>query len=419
MKTRNQRTLAIFALAFALIATTVAYAVLQTTLNISGTVTRKGGSWDIHFDNVANVTKGGKATLTTPTISNAGANLTFEASLAIPKDSISFTVDVVNDGTIDAMLSSVTLSGAEEADANDVTYTATYADGTAIGVNDELKANQTKTIKITVSYNDVDNVSAEEVELDLGLSLIYIQATEASSGSGGTGNVPGGTRYYTDAEIEASEYLYAIGWDANPSGVVAEFNEDYTEVTIFKNCTEDNCGVMGDFDPYGTDAPSSPMTEHANTLTIATIEPGVKNICNSAFDWCWDLTSVTIPDSVTDIGHAAFGQCESLTSITIPDSVKNIGSSAFEMCYSLTSITIPDGVTSLGSQTFYSCTNLTSVSIPSSVTSIGNEAFISCDNLETINFRGTTEEWNAIRIDRWLGINEYTVDCTDGNITRP
>ena len=35
MRQRNQRSLAIFALAMALIATSVAYAVLQTSLNIS------------------------------------------------------------------------------------------------------------------------------------------------------------------------------------------------------------------------------------------------------------------------------------------------------------------------------------------------------------------------------------------------
>ena len=183
MKGRSQRKMIVYGLAIALLVTTVAYAVLQTTLNINGTVNRKGGSWNIHFENVANVVKCGDATITTPTISNAGATLTFSASLAVPKDSVSFTVDVVNDGTIDAMLSQVVLTGQSEAAANDVTYTATYGDGTPINVNDELKQNQTKTIKVTAVYNDVDSVSAEEVELDLGLTLIYVQAEGTGSGS--------------------------------------------------------------------------------------------------------------------------------------------------------------------------------------------------------------------------------------------
>ena len=190
MRGRSQRKMIVYGLAIALLVTTVAYAVLQTTLNINGTVNRKGGSWNIHFENVANVVKGGDATITTPTISNAGANLTFSASLAVPRDSISFTVNVVNDGTIDATLNQVVLTGQSEAAANDVTYTVTYGDGTPINVNDELKSGQTRMLKISAVYNEVESVSAEEVKLDLGLTLIYVQAE--GTGSGETENPPYG-----------------------------------------------------------------------------------------------------------------------------------------------------------------------------------------------------------------------------------
>lgn len=44
MKQKNQRTLAIFALALAIVAATIAYVALSTTLNTSGTVTEKGES---------------------------------------------------------------------------------------------------------------------------------------------------------------------------------------------------------------------------------------------------------------------------------------------------------------------------------------------------------------------------------------
>ena len=43
----NKRRVIVYALAIALAVTTVAYAVMQTTLNVSGTVVKKGASLDI------------------------------------------------------------------------------------------------------------------------------------------------------------------------------------------------------------------------------------------------------------------------------------------------------------------------------------------------------------------------------------
>ena len=110
-----------------------------------------------------------------------------------------------------------------------------------------------------------------------------------------------------------------------------------------------------------------------------------------------EVTTVNIPNGVMKINGFAFSYYTSLTSITIPDSVTSIGSNAFSGCSRLTSITIPDSVTSIEKQTFYSCSNLASITIPKSVTSIGVEAFYGCARLANIYYKGTEEQWNAIR----------------------
>ena len=110
----------------------------------------------------------------------------------------------------------------------------------------------------------------------------------------------------------------------------------------------------------------------------------VKEIRNSAFNGCLDLTSVIIPNSITSIGNYAFEWCSALTSIVIPDSVTSIGDKAFIRCESLTSVTIGNGVTSIGSSAFSSCSALTSITIPDSVTSIGSQVFSSCYTLTSI-----------------------------------
>ena len=105
MKQKNQRTLAIFALAIAIVATTIAYAALSTTLNISGTVTKKGGSWNIYFTNPSSASIEGSAKASTITL--ASTQVSFNVELYKPNDSVTYTVDIKNGGTIDAILDSV------------------------------------------------------------------------------------------------------------------------------------------------------------------------------------------------------------------------------------------------------------------------------------------------------------------------
>ena len=110
----------------------------------------------------------------------------------------------------------------------------------------------------------------------------------------------------------------------------------------------------------------------------------VTRIGDSAFSYCWSLTSVTIPHSVTSIGRSAFSSCTSLTSITIPDSVTSIGQGAFSSCTNLASVRIGNGVTSIGNWAFAGCTGLTGITIPDSITAIAEGTFLGCTNLASV-----------------------------------
>ncbi len=103
MEQRKQRTLAIFALALALIATSVAYAALSTTLTISGNVTKKGGSFSVVMQNVKQGTTVGSGKITSVKL-NGTDTVNFGISLEKPGDSASFSFDVYNAGTIDAIV---------------------------------------------------------------------------------------------------------------------------------------------------------------------------------------------------------------------------------------------------------------------------------------------------------------------------
>ena len=209
MRNRNTRSIAICALAVALIATTVAYAVLQTTLNISGSVTRKGGSWSINFANATITSTRGKASMTTPSIN--GTNLTFNTTLYQPGDEVTFTFDVVNSGNIAAKLAGVKINsydnatsteefggslfewtnvspsvlwGQPAADEPRISVKITYADGTTPAIGNTLVATTgTQTFKVVIRYEefpegvtpDAEQMAKDET-MSFSIGLTYQQA---------------------------------------------------------------------------------------------------------------------------------------------------------------------------------------------------------------------------------------------------
>ncbi len=105
-------------------------------------------------------------------------------------------------------------------------------------------------------------------------------------------------------------------------------------------------------------------------------------IGNTAFMYCFYLTSLTLPNSVTTIEEGAFAYCSGFTGdLVIPNSVVTIEPSAFFTCYGFDGdLILGTGVTSIGAWAFNSCDGLTGVlNIPSNVASIGEDAFVYCN----------------------------------------
>lgn len=176
---RSFRTLAVIAVIVAVAGISVAFAALTQTLNISGTGTVKGNTWSVKFANLQTPTLGGTATVDTPASFNGtSTTLTYAVSLKLPGDSVTYLFDVTNTGTIDAKIApaGLTLTGVTEALAANVTYTLTYANGTAIQAGDTLAAGATKNLKLVVTFNNsATELPTSDVELSLGASLNYIQ----------------------------------------------------------------------------------------------------------------------------------------------------------------------------------------------------------------------------------------------------
>ena len=91
----------------------------------------------------------------------------------------------------------------------------------------------------------------------------------------------------------------------------------------------------------------------------------------------------------------------------------------FQGCTMLTSVCF-SGAASIGESAVTGCTGLSSVTIGTSVTTIGANAFKGCTGLTDITFKGTQAQWTAIsKGSNWdNNTGEYTVHCTDGDITK-
>ena len=130
-------------------------------------------------------------------------------------------------------------------------------------------------------------------------------------------------------------------------------------------------------------------------------ESQLENIGNYAFCGCNKLRTINIPAGVESIGTQAFKDCSRLTTITFEEgsNLKDIKDKAFMNC-NMSTITIPASVTKIGDDAFYMCGNLTKVTFEdgSGLETIENSAFRDCRKLATINFGGTKEQWDALKV---------------------
>ena len=103
-KERKIRKLTVVALVVAVLGLTIAFAALSQTLTINGTASVDSASWDIHFANLTGPDiEGGAEAQGSPTL-NATTISGLNMSVTKPGDSVTYYFDIVNAGTIDAVL---------------------------------------------------------------------------------------------------------------------------------------------------------------------------------------------------------------------------------------------------------------------------------------------------------------------------
>ena len=106
-RNRKIKTLSLVALIVAVLGLGVAFAALSSQLTINGSAKAQAGSWNIHFVKTLDMPTQttGDASFTEPTLSDTSI-LGFKATVTKPGDSVTYYFDIVNSGTVDALVES-------------------------------------------------------------------------------------------------------------------------------------------------------------------------------------------------------------------------------------------------------------------------------------------------------------------------
>ena len=184
-KTRKIKLISLCALLVAVLGLIVAFAALSQTLTINGSAAVDAASWDIHFEKTSGkeTEVKGAATFTEPTLSGTTIE-NFSATLTKPGDSVTYYFDIVNNGTVDAVVSSYDFPLAisecirnkdtysycmnfdinlnNKVDTTDVAlYSRMFTSGLkyvdtdkSIAAEDVIKAGETKHMKLFFEYKD-------------------------------------------------------------------------------------------------------------------------------------------------------------------------------------------------------------------------------------------------------------------------
>lgn len=171
----------IIVLTIAVLVMAVGYAAFSQSLTINGTVTASAAKWSVRLKGTSYAESTGSVAATTKTITDTA--MTYAATLDKPGDFYEFTVDVENNGTFDAKLTSINLSALDATQSKYIKYTVSYGStdytATATGLNVALAASATETVKVRVEYyqpEDSNDLPTTAATVNLTCSLGYQQA---------------------------------------------------------------------------------------------------------------------------------------------------------------------------------------------------------------------------------------------------
>ena len=182
----------------------VGYALISTTLNITGIAGIRHNTWDIRWNkNKVQLNEDLPSGTPLPRVTGEKDTVVeFETTLELPGDYYEFYVDAINTGTIDGQISQIKTTWKKNNETiselpSYLTYTLVYADNEQRpAINDVLKSQKSRTYKVRLEYNETATTppSGDE-KYDGVVEITYTQrdenGVEPDDGEDDGGNEPG------------------------------------------------------------------------------------------------------------------------------------------------------------------------------------------------------------------------------------
>ena len=181
-KERRTKALVLSALVVVVATLSIAFASLSRTLSINGIGKMDTASWSVYFDNLssAKITRGAKE-VGKPNISTIDNGILeiINVKLSNPKDEISYPVDIVNDGTIDAEITMIKDIELTDVQKKVFEFKVTYTDtGEVLKDGDLLPKKTTKNITINIKFKDditEFDLPSQSQTINLSYQITYTQ----------------------------------------------------------------------------------------------------------------------------------------------------------------------------------------------------------------------------------------------------
>ena len=269
MNRRKRKNIFIFIFIIIFFCFGVGYSYLNSSLFINGTSIINANVWEVGLDNVE-ITTGSVVAIQEPVIDLATSTTSFEVKLDDEDDFYEFTVDVVNNGNVDAKLGSlVELTGLSNEQGSYFNYSIRYQNNEPIEVNQLVKKGEYVRLKSRVEYKEEVNVASvpESVKtLNLGFKLNY----DLDDGNGvlvkDNGivikiyNIVSGDLDTIGSEVCVNEEcFYVISSDSEVVKLFAKYN-----LYAGNHCLSSGCTLFGD---EATNLQDSTMIGYPNGTT--------------------------------------------------------------------------------------------------------------------------------------------------------
>ena len=194
---------------------TVAFASLSSVLNINGSAYLNAAKWGIKFESLSEPVKVGTATTTgTAKIEETkSAEITgINVGLSVPGDKVVYTVDLVNEGTINAKIDKIEKTELTEEQQRYLTFKVTDKDYNEISEGDILSKGETKRLIITIEF--IKDLTKEDLPtststISLSYKLNFVQTDEEkdTTSSEAQNELPSGYKKVEYIESTGTQYI--------------------------------------------------------------------------------------------------------------------------------------------------------------------------------------------------------------------